>query len=270
MGHWEDVGSEEEQGFEVETGGRPEYMAELVPPSYEPFHTWSNSYDFEEDTTNGSDPEDSDLCPEDAYKETPGAYTFEHDLGCGEETAEVGYPLYNCGEMPSLAQPGPILSCDDIKLGKDLSLDQREALRSILWKNEDVFAFTPEQLGRCTVAQFDIRLKEGAKPVAQPYYKCPFKHREAFKTEIDKMVELGLLKPSNSPWSSPVVLVPKKDNTLRVTFDYRKGPNTWLEKDEYPLPRLDEILALLGGARYFCAVDATKKIFANSLYGRSI
>ena len=185
-------------------------------------------------------------------------YTCEHDLDCGEETAEVGYAMYNCGEMPSLVKPGPILTCDDIKLGKDLTNGQRQDLRRILWKNEDAFAFTPEQLGRCTVAEFDVRLKEGARPVAQPYYRCPFKHREAFKAEIDKMVELGLMAPSNSPWSSPVVLVPKKDNTLRVTFDYRKGPNTWLEKDEYPLPRLDEILALLGGAKYFCAVDATK------------
>lgn len=192
---------------------------------------------------------------EDDNEELSRIYTIESTR---EEPVEVGYPLYNSGELPPLANPGPSLTCDDIKLGKDLTPEQRQALRNVLWENADAFAFIPEQLGRCNVAVFDVRLKPGAVPVAQPYHRTPFKHRDAFRKEIDRMLELGLLRPSSSPWASPVVLVPKKDGSLRVTFDYRRGPNTWLEKDEYPLPRLDEILALLGEAKYLCAVDATK------------
>ena len=184
--------------------------------------------------------------------------TMEGDFD--DNGIDVGYPWYNAGELPSFTNPGPILTPDDIRLGVDLTNEQRAALRQVLWDNQDAFAFTPEQLGRSSLVEFSIKLKEGAHPVAQPYHRTPFKHRPALKAEINKMLELGLIEPSDSPWASPIVMVPKKDGGLRMTIDYRKGPNTWAIRDSFPLPRLDEILALIGDgkARYFCAVDCTK------------
>ena len=68
------------------------------------------------------------------------------------------------------------------------------------------------------------------------------------------MLQEGIIEPSNSPWASPVVLVKKKDGSLRYCIDYRKL-NAVTRKDSYPLPRIDESLDTLKDARYFSTLD---------------
>ncbi|KAK8786810.1 hypothetical protein V5799_023415 [Amblyomma americanum] len=68
------------------------------------------------------------------------------------------------------------------------------------------------------------------------------------------MLNDGIIQPSNSPWSSPVVLVKKKDGTLRFCVDYRKL-NSVTKKDVYPLPCIDDSLDRLRQAKYFSSVD---------------
>merc|ERR1712044_80222 len=72
--------------------------------------------------------------------------------------------------------------------------------------------------------------------------------------EVQKMLKDGVIETSNSPWASPVVLVRKKDNTLRYCIDYRKL-NAVTRKDSYPLPRIDDSLDSLGKAKYFSTLD---------------
>ena len=68
------------------------------------------------------------------------------------------------------------------------------------------------------------------------------------------MMEKDIIKPSCSPWASPVVLVKKKDGTSRFCIDYRKV-NTVTRKDAYPLPRVDDLLDTLAGSRLFSTLD---------------
>ena len=68
------------------------------------------------------------------------------------------------------------------------------------------------------------------------------------------MLNQDIIEPSESPWASPVVLVRKKDGSLRYCIDYRKL-NSVTVKDSYPLPRIDESLDALGGSRYFSTLD---------------
>ena len=60
----------------------------------------------------------------------------------------------------------------------------------------------------------------------------------------------GFIRPSTSPWSSPILLVKKKDGTMRMCTDYR-GLNAFTIKNKYPLPRVDELFDQLHGAHYF-------------------
>ena len=62
------------------------------------------------------------------------------------------------------------------------------------------------------------------------------------------------MSPSSSPWSSPVVIVPKREGTQRICIDYRKI-NQVLVKDSHPLPRIDDIFATLGNSKYFSTLD---------------
>jgi len=68
------------------------------------------------------------------------------------------------------------------------------------------------------------------------------------------MLEQGIIQPSQSPWSSPIVLVKKKNGKMRFCVDYRKL-NKVTKRDAYLLPRIDEILDSLGKAKWFTSLD---------------
>ena len=68
------------------------------------------------------------------------------------------------------------------------------------------------------------------------------------------MLEKGVIQPSDSPWSSPIVLAKKKDGSVRFCIDYRKV-NAITRKDAYPLPRIDETLDTLAGSKLYTTLD---------------
>ena len=68
------------------------------------------------------------------------------------------------------------------------------------------------------------------------------------------MLAKGIIEPLSSPWSSPVILVKKKDGTIRFCVDYRKV-NGVTVKDSYPLPRIEDCLDALSGSQWFCTLE---------------
>ncbi|KAL0159094.1 hypothetical protein M9458_047170, partial [Cirrhinus mrigala] len=117
----------------------------------------------------------------------------------------------------------------------------------------DVFSSRP---GQTNVIQHDIRTPPGVI-VRQWPYRVPEAHRQAIEEEVQEMLKLGVIEPSRSPWSSPIVMVPKPDDTLRFCNDFRRL-NEVSEFDSYPMPRVDELLDRLGRARYISTLDLTK------------
>ncbi|CAM5090270.1 unnamed protein product [Eretmochelys imbricata] len=79
-------------------------------------------------------------------------------------------------------------------------------------------------------------------------YHIPEAKREEITTEVRKMLELGVIEESHSQWSSPIVLVPKLDGSLRFCNDFRKL-NKVSQFDAYPIPCIDELVDQLGKAR---------------------
>ncbi|KAI8513398.1 hypothetical protein Bbelb_100370 [Branchiostoma belcheri] len=81
--------------------------------------------------------------------------------------------------------------------------------------------------------------------------------REKMREELHKMEEMGVIQPSNSEWTSPVVLFPIKDGSIRFCVDFRKV-NAVSRFDAYPMPRIDEMLDKLGKAKYITKIDLSR------------
>lgn len=109
-------------------------------------------------------------------------------------------------------------------------------------------------LGYCNVAEHVIELEPGTRPIKQRYYPVsPFK-QQIMDKEIDEMLKLKVIEPSKSPWSSPVCMVRKKDDSYRFCCDYRKI-NFLSKKDAYPIPYISAILDRLRDARFISSID---------------
>ena len=91
-------------------------------------------------------------------------------------------------------------------------------------------------------------------PVNQRYRRIPPNQFEEVKEHLQMLLKRGVIRPSQSNYASPVVLVQKKSGALRLCVDYR-FLNSKLKKDAYPLPRIEESLDALGGAKYFSTLD---------------
>ena len=85
-------------------------------------------------------------------------------------------------------------------------------------------------------------------------YHTPLNNREVIDKALEAILEAKVIRRSNSPWSFPVVIVDKKDGSKRFCVDFRKL-NQVIKKNSFPLPLIDDILSLLGNAKFFSSLD---------------
>lgn len=130
---------------------------------------------------------------------------------------------------------------------------QSEILKQFLINNRDVFAPDKLALGRTGVIKHKIDT-QGATPIKQQPRRMPFAKRSEVSSQIEMMLSQDVIEKSNSPWASPIVLVRKKDGSLRFCVDYRKL-NYVTKKDSFPVPRVDDKLDALVGSQWFCTLD---------------
>ena len=126
-------------------------------------------------------------------------------------------------------------------------------IRPILEKHQKVFEEIPPGLPHKRGLEHSIEL-EGAKPVITTPYRHPHNYEEEIEKTIKELLEMGHIQPSCSPFASLVVLVKKKDGTIRMCINYR-DLNKKTIKNRYPIPRIDELMDELHGARYFSKID---------------
>ncbi|KAK9688529.1 RNase H-like domain found in reverse transcriptase [Popillia japonica] len=98
-----------------------------------------------------------------------------------------------------------------------------------------------------------------SEPIKQRYYPISPAMQRIVNAELDKLLEQDIVERSNSPWSSPILLIPKKDKTYRFVVDYRKL-NKVTEKDAYPLPYISHTLDKLRDARILSRTFPTRWI----------
>ena len=128
-----------------------------------------------------------------------------------------------------------------------------QAVHKLLCEFSDVFSTSPHDLGCTDLVKYCINTGEAA-PMRQPPRRLPLAKREEAARALKEMQEQDVIEPSASPWSSPIVLVSKTDGSSRFCVDYRKL-NDVTYKDSYPLPRLDDTIKTLSGAKWLSMLD---------------
>ena len=138
---------------------------------------------------------------------------------------------------------------------KDLDVPQefRKDIEHLILKNQELFASTDTELGHTKTVQMKIDTGD-CSPIKMRPYRAPLNKREVIDKTVDEMLEAGIISRSRSPWSFPVVIVDKKDGSKRFCVDFRKL-NQVTKRNSYPLPVIDDILALLGKSKYFSSLD---------------
>jgi len=99
-----------------------------------------------------------------------------------------------------------------------------------------------------------IDLIPGAAPPARPPYRLAYAELEELKKQIDHLLAQGFVRPSTSPFASPILFVKKKDGALRLCVDYR-ALNALTIKNKSPIPRIDDLLDRVAGAKVFSTID---------------
>lgn len=126
-------------------------------------------------------------------------------------------------------------------------------LTQLLDRYSHIFS-TPHGLPPNRPHDHHIHLTPNSEPVNLKPYRYPHFQKEAMAKLIADMLKEGIIRPSTSPYSSPVLLVKKKDGTWRFCVDYR-ALNALTIKDRFPIPTIDELLDELKGASYFSKID---------------
>lgn len=128
-----------------------------------------------------------------------------------------------------------------------------ELVSKLLDKYQSVF---DEDISGHIGPAVQLDLVEGAKPKFLKARPVPFALRSAVEAELDRLQSQGIIEPAqHSDWATPLVLVRKKNGSLRICGDYRCTVNQVSKKTDYPLPSTDEVLSHLRGGKVFSTLD---------------
>ena len=129
-----------------------------------------------------------------------------------------------------------------------------DALSVTLAAYADVFSSSKLDHGECSLRPFEIKVLPGTQPIQS----CPYRLNPVLSKQVDAILDsylaAGLIQHSASPWSSPLVCVPKKSGGIRITVNYQKL-NKVTKIPQIAIPRVDEVLDTVGGGSVFSVFD---------------
>lgn len=152
---------------------------------------------------------------------------------------------------------------ENVKLNENFLPLEGSTISNILFEYNDIFHLPGDKLSYTNIKTFKLPLFPEAGIVSIKQYRLPEIHKKEAQTQIEKMLEDGIIENSISPFNSPMILVSKKgtDPTgakkFRLCIDFRKLNDISIPY-QYPLPRIEEILDKLGNSKYFSTLDLSQ------------
>lgn len=140
-----------------------------------------------------------------------------------------------------------------IKVGDKLNEAEIRELRGIVHANIKAFSLSGE-LGLTNILTHKIELTDNSKTVAEPLRRRPYEQIVETSKQVKKLLDEGIIEPSDSPWASAYVLAKKKSGEWRLCIDFRRL-NDLTKKSVYPLPLIEDCLDTLSGKSYFSLFD---------------
>lgn len=173
-------------------------------------------------------------------------------INCGESQVQITNLIENSNTYDQISTFKELIRLSHIE--KSL----REPIEKMLLYYIDVFNLESDLLPCTDLSKHTITLKEN-KIINTKSYRPPECHKEEITRQMNEMLKKGIIEPSDSPYNSPVWVVPKKMDASgkqkwRIVIDFRKL-NELTDQDAYPLPDIDDILSQLGNAKFFSALD---------------
>ena len=158
-------------------------------------------------------------------------------------------------KVPAARSKAAIGKAIDAMLLKVQGLTVKECVRleKLLYEVEDVISMGDGDLVRTSLLRHTMNTGN-APPIHQQARRLPFHQRDVVQKMIHGMLEQGIIEPTDGSWSSPIVLVKKQDGSFRFCVDYRRV-NDITKKDVHPIPRIDDTIDTLAGARWFSTID---------------
>ena len=144
-------------------------------------------------------------------------------------------------------------SVNDVAIGDNLTHEQRAEFVDLANEFESLFTEAPS---RTSLAQHHIKFTSN-QPVRSRPYPVPYSLRESLKKDITDMMKTGVIRESSSLYTSPVVVVNKKDNTNRVCVDYQRLNKLTVFDPEH-MPTAEHLFQKLNGEKYFTRIDLSK------------
>ena len=170
-----------------------------------------------------------------------------------EEVVVEEHSDFDCNDLLEFPVVVAKETIDDVTLDSQLSSEQRSELSDVLKDYVSVFSDLP---GTIDLVQHKIELTSD-QPVCSKPYPVPFKLQEELRGHIKEMLNLSIIRRSDSAYASPIVLVRKKDGTNRLCIDYRKLNKVTLF-DPQPMTNTTDVLEKLSGGKFFSTIDLTK------------
>ncbi|GMF43383.1 unnamed protein product [Phytophthora fragariaefolia] len=149
-----------------------------------------------------------------------------------------------------------------------LTEEQKALFQQELDRFRSMFVVSSKKQGRTDLLEFEIDTGSNVSIKQQPY-RVSIEEGDVMEADIQQYLELGLIRPSTSPWASPVLVIRKPDGGIRFCIDYRKW-NTVTVKYCYLMPLIDDTLDVLSGARLFSTIDIASGYWNVPMHDNSV